>query len=195
MAHSGVGLWISLHSSSIICLYHTETFRHLQDIDMAPNVNRFLVKPVARSSIKVTSLMASQGLLWVGTNIGIALSIPLPRLEGVPIISGRANVSHHAHCGPITFFLNLQMCSKSPSAPVTPATPVSLPQRGTIQEESENETASGKSPVHSGRLPNISSRSSSSSSRSSSSSKSAAASFKTGAATERMNCPFPSSCL
>lgn len=30
MAHAGIGLWISLKNSSIICLYHTETFKHLQ---------------------------------------------------------------------------------------------------------------------------------------------------------------------
>jgi hypothetical protein len=42
-----------------------------------------------------------QGLLWVGTNVGIALTIPLPRLEGVPIISGKANISYHAHFGPV----------------------------------------------------------------------------------------------
>ena len=30
MAQSGVGLWISLKNSATICLYHTETFRHLQ---------------------------------------------------------------------------------------------------------------------------------------------------------------------
>ena len=94
--------------------------------------------------------MASKGLLWVGTNVGIALSIPLPRLEGVPIISGRANVSHHAHSGPITFFLTLQMPSKAPSPPVPttplPPLPSSLPlHSGTIQEESENESTSPRS--------------------------------------------------
>lgn len=150
MAHSGVGLWISLRNSSTICLYHTETFRHLQDINVASNVNR-----INRSNrtVHVTALMASKGLLWVGTNVGIALSIPLPRLEGVPIISGRANVSHHAHSGPITFFLTLQMGNKSTTAPPlssyvstpSPAQPPmasSLPPSGTIQEESENESTS-----------------------------------------------------
>lgn len=72
--------------------------------------------------------MASRGLLWVGTNVGIALTVPLPRLEGVPIISGRANISYHAHFGPVTFFLNLQpkvitdvpVCTPPPS--VAPST-------------------------------------------------------------------------
>lgn len=111
MAQSGVGLWISLRNSSTICLYHTETFRHLQDINIASNVSRVLAaRDVSQPqrSIHVTALMASRGLLWVGTNVGIALTVPLPRLEGVPIISGRANISYHAHYGPVTFFLNIQ---------------------------------------------------------------------------------------
>lgn len=111
MAQSGVGLWVALKNSATICLYHTETFRHLQDINIASNVSRVLAaRDVTRPqrSIHVTALMASRGLLWVGTNVGIALTVPLPRLEGVPIISGRANISYHAHFGSVTFFLNLQ---------------------------------------------------------------------------------------
>ncbi|KAG0728402.1 Rho guanine nucleotide exchange factor 10 [Chionoecetes opilio] len=109
MAHSGIGLWIAQQNTSTICLYHTETFRHLQDINVASNINRVLgERGIAASNITVTALIASRGLLWVGTNVGVALTIPLPRLEGVPIISGRANVSYHAHKGPITFLLTLQ---------------------------------------------------------------------------------------
>lgn len=109
MAHSGIGLWIAQQNTSTICLYHTETFRHLQDINVASNINRVLGdRAVPASQINVTALIASRGLLWVGTNVGVALTIPLPRLEGVPIISGRANVSYHAHKGPITFLLTLQ---------------------------------------------------------------------------------------
>ncbi|CAG0886934.1 unnamed protein product [Darwinula stevensoni] len=107
LAHSGIGLWISMKESSTICLYHTETFKHLQDINVASNVNRILGAD-RNELITVTALVACRGLLWVGTNVGIALTIPLPRLEGVPIISGRANISYHAHFGPITFLLPLQ---------------------------------------------------------------------------------------
>lgn len=152
MAHSGVGLWISLLHSSTICLYHTETFRHLQDINVASNVNRLSKQTL--HNVHVTALMACKGLLWVGTNVGIALSIPLPRLEGVPIISGRANVSHHAHSGPITVFLTMQMRSKNPIPATYASMPVplqhismasSLPPSGTIHEESENESTSPRS--------------------------------------------------
>uniref|UniRef100_A0A336LM44 CSON003326 protein n=1 Tax=Culicoides sonorensis TaxID=179676 RepID=A0A336LM44_CULSO len=114
MAHSGIGLWISLKNSSVICLYHTESFKHLQDINIAASVLRVtssqrdsISNNNNSSSVFVTALMACKGLLWVGTNVGIALTIPLPRLEGVPIISGAVNISYHAHFGPISFFLPL----------------------------------------------------------------------------------------
>lgn len=130
MAHSGVGLWVALKNSSTVCLYHTETFKHLQDINIASNVLRVTKSSIldrlssssasgdslnnnnnnqnSQISVTVTALMACKGLLWVGTNVGISLTIPLPRLEGVPIISGRVNISYHAHFGPITFLMAIQ---------------------------------------------------------------------------------------
>ncbi|XP_056632628.1 uncharacterized protein LOC130442494 isoform X1 [Diorhabda sublineata] len=115
MAHSGIGLWIAQKNSSTICLYHTETFKHLQDINIASIVMRINGSLGPRDSLNnnrsvvfVTALLACKGLLWVGTNVGRALTIPLPRLEGVPIISGRVNISYHAHFGPISFLLALQ---------------------------------------------------------------------------------------
>ncbi|XP_077288242.1 rho guanine nucleotide exchange factor 10-like protein isoform X5 [Arctopsyche grandis] len=117
MAHSGVGLWISLKNSSTICLYHTETFKHLQDINLASNVLRVMgnancgshdcFTKGGKNTVTVSALLACRGLLWVGTSAGISLTIPLPRLEGVPIISGRVNISYHSHFGPITFLLAL----------------------------------------------------------------------------------------
>ncbi|XP_020300561.1 rho guanine nucleotide exchange factor 10 isoform X2 [Pseudomyrmex gracilis] len=119
MTHSGVGLWVALKNSSTVCLYHTETFKHLQDINIASNVLRVTKMNNSPNSgsclavnnqttVTVTALLACKGLLWVGTNVGISLTIPLPRLEGVPIISGRVNISYHAHFGPITFLLAIQ---------------------------------------------------------------------------------------
>lgn len=127
MAHSGIGLWISLKNSSTICLYHTETFKHLQDINIASNVMRVTTTNGSRdclnnnrSQVNVTALLACKGLLWVGTNVGISLTIPLPRLEGVPIISGRVNISYHAHFGPISFLLALQPKNYNNNFKITP---------------------------------------------------------------------------
>merc|ERR1719436_1585980 len=101
MAVCGVGLWVSLSHSSTVSLYHTESFIHMQD-------SKILTAREVTSNkraIYVTPLSAAKGLLCVGPNVGIALTIPLPRLEGVPIISGKANISYHAHFGPVRMFL------------------------------------------------------------------------------------------
>ena len=143
MAHSGIGLWVSLKNSSIICLYHTETFKHLQDINIASNVLRVTSSQGHsvnnNSSVHVTALMACKGLLWVGTNIGISLTIPLPRLEGVPIISGGVNISYHAHFGPITFLLPLLPKSyfKLATRPIgaTDTVPTAITQQQNIEED------------------------------------------------------------
>ncbi|XP_015917701.1 rho guanine nucleotide exchange factor 10-like protein isoform X1 [Parasteatoda tepidariorum] len=116
LAHSGTGIWMSLKNSATICLYHTETFQHLQDINIASNVNHILRgkdKEKSIQAIHVTSLLASKGLLWVGTNVGIVLTVPLPRLEGVPIITGRVSLAFHGHQGPVNLLLSLQPKSVS----------------------------------------------------------------------------------
>ncbi|XP_058445156.1 uncharacterized protein LOC131426439 isoform X2 [Malaya genurostris] len=148
LAHSGIGLWISLKNSSIICLYHTETFKHLQDINIASNVLRVTSShqnPSRESSsaIQVTALMAAKGMLWVGTNVGITLTIPLPRLEGVPIISGGVNISYHAHLGPVTFLLPLVTKSYHTLSPVQAAAKV--PDLKLIIAESENKDSEARS--------------------------------------------------
>ena len=160
MAQSGVGLWVALRNSSTICLYHTETFRHLQDINIASNVSRVLAARYVtqpQRNIHVTALLASRGLLWVGTNVGIALTVPLPRLEGVPIISGRANISYHAHYGCVSFFLNINHKVELPSS-LLPTSghlinnnninnngptslPVQMDDSHMIREESEHESS------------------------------------------------------
>ncbi|XP_059612881.1 uncharacterized protein LOC132259326 isoform X1 [Phlebotomus argentipes] len=148
MAHSGIGLWISLKHSSIICLYHTESFKHLQDLNIASNVLKLTSSqkesPSSSSSVFVTALMATKGLLWVGTNVGIALTIPLPRLEGVPIISGGVSISYHAHFGPITFLLPL-IPKMTPPAPKGSALK-GTPGKGGSSKGQENESGSRESP-------------------------------------------------
>ena len=52
----------------------------------------------------VTALLARGGLLWVGTDTGIVITYPLPRLGGVPQVSGKPCVSFHGHEGPVRCF-------------------------------------------------------------------------------------------
>lgn len=107
LAHCGIGLWVSLINSSIIKLYHTETFKHLQDVNVASNVKRILNDLVDPAVIYVTAMLATRGLLWIGTNVGVIVTLNLPRLQGVPLISGCLNVALHRHMGPVSILLNL----------------------------------------------------------------------------------------
>jgi len=61
----------------------------------------------------ITCMLADSGLLWIGTNSGFILTIPLPRLEGVPQLRGQPSVSFHAQSGPVQFISAIQ-CNMVP---------------------------------------------------------------------------------
>ena len=61
-------------------------------------------------------MVAEEGLLWVGTSVGLVLIFPLPRLEGIPLVSGRACVSFHAYQGRVRSLCPLK---NNPDAEVT----------------------------------------------------------------------------
>ena len=57
--------------------------------------------------ISVTALLFTPGFLWVGTSVGLILLYPLPKMQGVPRVIGRACVAFHAHCGPVRSLLSI----------------------------------------------------------------------------------------
>ncbi|XP_075412533.1 rho guanine nucleotide exchange factor 10 isoform X4 [Tenrec ecaudatus] len=102
MAVAGVGIWIAFTSGSTLRLFHTETLKHLQDINVATPVHHMLP---GHQRVSVTSLLVCHGLLMVGTNLGIVVAFPVPRLQGIPKVTGRGMVSYHAHNGPVKFLI------------------------------------------------------------------------------------------
>ncbi|GBP36966.1 Rho guanine nucleotide exchange factor 10 [Eumeta japonica] len=107
LAHSGVGLWTAFADSTYVSLYHAETFEHLQNIDIAVDVAKTIGAREGSKPAHVSALLACQGLLWVGTTAGVSVTVPLPKLEGLPLVGGHSAVSYHAHAGPVTFLLSL----------------------------------------------------------------------------------------
>ncbi|XP_037970854.2 rho guanine nucleotide exchange factor 10 isoform X3 [Plutella xylostella] len=107
LAHSGVGLWTAFSDSTYVSLYHAETFEHLQNIDIAADVAKTIGARDGSRPAHVSALQAAQGLLWVGTTAGVCVTVPLPRLEGLPLLGGALAAAHHAHAGPVTFLLPL----------------------------------------------------------------------------------------
>ncbi|ELV13213.1 Rho guanine nucleotide exchange factor 10 [Tupaia chinensis] len=102
MAVAGVGIWIAFTSGSTLRLFHTETLKHLQDINIATPVHNMLP---GHQRLSVTSLLVCHGLLMVGTSLGIVVALPVPRLQGIPKVTGRGMVSYHAHNGPVKFIV------------------------------------------------------------------------------------------
>ncbi|NWU87169.1 ARGAL protein, partial [Onychorhynchus coronatus] len=85
MVKAGSGVWMAFSSGSSIRLFHTETLEHLQEINIATRTT--FVLP-GHKHVRVTSLLICQGSLWVGTDQGIIVLLPVPRLEGIPKITG-----------------------------------------------------------------------------------------------------------
>eukprot|EP00069_Balaena_mysticetus_P007031 bmy_05386T0 len=102
MAIAGVGIWIAFTSGSTLRLFHTETLKHLQDINIATPVHHMLP---GHQRLSVTSLLVCHGLLMVGTSLGVVVALPVPRLQGIPKVTGRGLVSYHAHNGPVKFLV------------------------------------------------------------------------------------------
>ncbi|XP_064642020.1 rho guanine nucleotide exchange factor 10-like protein isoform X2 [Lineus longissimus] len=121
MVRAGVGLFISFSKIAVIQLYHMETLDHLQDINVASSVARSKSGPTNESEpvcvfppeenqladvkVEITAMTGSRSWLWIGTSAGRILCIPLPRLEGVPLTTGRPLVSYHGHDGPVSFLV------------------------------------------------------------------------------------------
>uniref|UniRef100_A0A8C5B8W9 Rho guanine nucleotide exchange factor 10 n=1 Tax=Gadus morhua TaxID=8049 RepID=A0A8C5B8W9_GADMO len=134
MVVAGVGIWIAFSSGSTLRLFHTETLEHLQDINIATPVHNLLA---GTQRVTVSSLLVCYGLLLVGTNLGMTVALSVPRLQGIPKVTGRGMVSFHAHHGPVRFLtMAAAVCNRtSGDQPAAPA-PGLAPTPGETSEES-----------------------------------------------------------
>uniref|UniRef100_A0A3Q3Q3U4 DH domain-containing protein n=1 Tax=Monopterus albus TaxID=43700 RepID=A0A3Q3Q3U4_MONAL len=98
MVCAGGGVWMAFSEGSSIRLFHTETLELLQEINIS---SRSTLLNTGQKSMRVTSLLICQGLLWVGTAQGVIITLPVPKLEGIPKITGKGMISLNAHCGPV----------------------------------------------------------------------------------------------
>ncbi|XP_062396335.1 rho guanine nucleotide exchange factor 10-like protein isoform X2 [Sardina pilchardus] len=103
MVRAGGGVWMAFSRGSSLRLFHTETLEHLQEINVS--TRPAYLGPAGQKAICVTSLLICQGLLWVGTAQGIIVTFPVPKLEGIPKITGKAMTSLNAHNGPVDFLV------------------------------------------------------------------------------------------
>ncbi|KAF7404045.1 hypothetical protein HZH68_006839 [Vespula germanica] len=113
MANSGgFDVWISLHNSAVLRLFHAGSYECLTDINIAPAVTKMLascddiIRQHKAACLRVTDLLACNELLWVGTSAGVLLIIPIPhikpstqRISQPPIVTGIP----HGHTGHVRF--------------------------------------------------------------------------------------------
>lgn len=92
---------MAFSEGSSIRLFHTETLELLQEI----NISTRSTLLNTGQKMRVTSLLICQGLLWVGTAQGLIVTLPVPKLEGIPKITGKGVISLNAHCGPVDFIV------------------------------------------------------------------------------------------
>ncbi|TRY87051.1 hypothetical protein DNTS_009148 [Danionella cerebrum] len=95
MVRSGGGVWMAFSEGSSLRLFHTETLEHLQEINIS----------TPSAYLSPGNLLICHGLLWVGTAQGIIVTLPVPRLEGIPKITGKGMTSLNAHSGSVEFLL------------------------------------------------------------------------------------------
>uniref|UniRef100_A0A8C4E6R5 Rho guanine nucleotide exchange factor (GEF) 10 n=1 Tax=Dicentrarchus labrax TaxID=13489 RepID=A0A8C4E6R5_DICLA len=133
MVVAGVGIWIAFSSGSTLRLFHTETLEHLQDINIATPVHNALP---GNQRVSVSSLLVCHGLLLVGTNLGVTVALSVPRLQGIPKVTGRGMVSLHAHNGPVKFLTVAAAVCNRPSGVSSSTPPTSV--QPTETDDGEN---------------------------------------------------------
>ncbi|XP_011065101.1 PREDICTED: rho guanine nucleotide exchange factor 17 isoform X2 [Acromyrmex echinatior] len=125
MANSGgLGVWISLHNSAVLRLFHSGTYECLTDINIAPAVTKMLascddiIRQHKAACLRVTALLACNELLWIGTRAGVLLTVPIPhikpstqRMSQPPIVTGIP----HGHTGHVRFLTCVE--TPNPSKP------------------------------------------------------------------------------
>lgn len=124
MVTSGLNVWISIHHSPIIKLYHATTYECLVDVNVAPAVSKILstgcddiIRQHKAACLRVTTLLASKELLWIGTSAGVILTLPVPHLTAhmSKLDSWQANVSAVAkgHTGHVRFLTAVEVGGQS----------------------------------------------------------------------------------
>ncbi|XP_050482410.1 rho guanine nucleotide exchange factor 17 isoform X6 [Bombus huntii] len=127
MASSGgLGVWISLHNSAVLRLFHSGSYECLTDINIAPAVTKMLtscddiIRQHKAACLRVTALLACNELLWIGTSAGVLLTVPIPhikpstqRMSQPPIVIGVP----HGHTGHVRFLTCVETTTLSKPDP------------------------------------------------------------------------------
>ncbi|XP_031817323.1 rho guanine nucleotide exchange factor 17 isoform X2 [Sarcophilus harrisii] len=142
MVNSSLGVWIALHSTAQVRLYHSGTFEQLAEVDITPPVHKMLagsdaiIRQHKAACLRITALLACEDLLWIGTSAGVVLTMPTsPNTVSTP----RAPLSPaglvQGHTGHVRFLTaielpdNFDLLCPPPSHDASPEKPPLLERR------------------------------------------------------------------
>ena len=103
----GRAVWLCLKQEPELLLFHVKHKEILQTISL----NRFFRQMrmeglIETDSIRISSLMATHGSLWIGTSEGIILNYELH--DGVPVFVGQTSMSRDSHVETAKQFLYMR---------------------------------------------------------------------------------------
>nr|XP_039247749.1 rho guanine nucleotide exchange factor 10-like [Styela clava] len=104
----GSGLWVAFCDTCSLHLYHLDSLKLLQDLNLSRPIRDFFQGSGWTSRVNencyITSMWSSYCQLLIGTSNGLVLTMPLPKLSGsVPKITGPCRICYHMLSGPVNF--------------------------------------------------------------------------------------------
>ncbi|EDV24902.1 uncharacterized protein TRIADDRAFT_56301 [Trichoplax adhaerens] len=87
LASVGNYWWITTRRSSIIRVIHQNTYQTIKEFDIADHIEGSVAK---KDWICVTAMVAHHNCLWIGTNIGSVLRLPMPSVTSPEAVTNSA---------------------------------------------------------------------------------------------------------
>ncbi|KAL7632553.1 UNVERIFIED_CONTAM: hypothetical protein RMT77_017120 [Armadillidium vulgare] len=122
MVCAGHGVWIAMHYSAVVRLYHATTHESICEISVTSPVTKMLagcddiIRQHKLACLKVTALLACKDLLWIGTSAGVIITLPLPHLShNTRRLQSTINMVGipHGHTGNVRFLTCVEMTPES----------------------------------------------------------------------------------
>lgn len=74
-----------------------------------------ILSPTGNQRVSVSSLLVCHGLLLVGTNLGVTVALSVPRLQGIPKVTGNTETStYHVFCAATPDYFHHEYCGGTP---------------------------------------------------------------------------------
>ncbi|XP_011409669.1 PREDICTED: rho guanine nucleotide exchange factor 10-like protein [Amphimedon queenslandica] len=114
MESAGAGVWIALSKGSILYLFHKDTKKPVQEINIKGSLSNIVAnaniedKLNSHVNIHITSLLVESGFLWTGTSSGATLIYRIPPLNGLPILNSRPFLAGDGHNGTVRVLVSVQ---------------------------------------------------------------------------------------